>query len=248
MRRSPHPTIPENSRIGRTGHRTSDGRPHVASEGESDIDVDQDGSEDDRPSKSQRKRDMTALQGLGEELVRQPRDRLLRAALPDDLRAAVFEAQAIRDHEGRRRQLQYVGKLMRRIDAAPIQAQIAAWRGESHAETARLHTLERWRERLLGNDRELDALCTAYPAALNPASLQHLRALIRQARKEQAEHRPPRNYRELFKVLKTLMESSHAESDEAEPAASDESAGVVRTAPIVGHMVGLPGMNPVHDV
>lgn len=161
----------------------------------------------DRPSKSQRKRDMTALQKLGEELVAASRDRLARVDMPDALRSAIHDAQRITSHEGRRRQLQYIGKLMRDVETGPIEAAIAVWRGESGAATAQLHALERWRNRLIDDDAALDALCVAHTAALNPATLKQLRTHIRMARKEQAENRPPRNYRELFQLLKEIFEA-----------------------------------------
>ncbi len=169
------------------------------------------GSHDDddtqRPSKSQRKRDMTALQKLGEELVAQPRERLERVDMPDNLRDAVYAAQRISSHEGRRRQLQFIGRLMRDVATGPIEAAIAVWGGESHAETARLHTLERWRTRLLIDDKALDSLSATHSAALNPMTMQKLRLHIRQARREQVENRPPKHFRELFQVLKSIVET-----------------------------------------
>ena len=100
--------------------------------------------------------------------------------------------------------MQYIGKLMRDVDTAPIQAALDAWNGESSAETAQLHTLERWRTRLLADDKALDQLVAAHTAALNPLILQQLRAHIRAARREQTENRPPRHFRELYQLLKTI--------------------------------------------
>jgi ribosome-associated protein len=160
----------------------------------------------DGPSKSQRKRDMTALQKLGVELVELPRDKLERVDLPENLMDAIKQAQNITDHEGKRRQLQYVGKLMRNVDAEPIRATIDGWKGASKAETAALHALERWRERLLGDDEALVKLTTLHPAALNPDTLRELRTAIRMARKEQKEHKPPKHFRELFQILKSILQ------------------------------------------
>src|SRR5476651_1924055 len=84
----------------------------------------------DRPSKSQLKRDMTALQKLGQELIDQPRERVIRVPMPDDVRDAILECQLIKDHEGRRRQMQYVGKKMRTLDeeeVAAIQRTLDSW-------------------------------------------------------------------------------------------------------------------------
>ena len=164
----------------------------------------------DRPSKSQRKRDMIALQDLGAALVEVRRDKLATLELPDILRTAIHEAQRITSHEGKRRQMQYIGKLMRNVETGPIEAALAAWRGESGAEAARLHLLEDWRNRLLAADAggaALAALCRAHPAALNPDTLQTLRNHIRMARREQAESRPPRHFRELFKLLHEIVEA-----------------------------------------
>jgi len=176
----------------------------------------------DRPSKSQRKRDMLALQELGEALVASSRERLAKVELPDTLRDAIREAQRITDHEGRRRQMQYIGKLMRNVDPEPIAAALAAWRGESGAATARLHALERWRDRLLADDSALDSLCAQYTAALNPDTLQRLRQHVRLARKEQAAARPPKHYRELFQVLKDVFEA-HDQAGAGAPPAADGS-------------------------
>lgn len=169
---------------------------------------------DARPSKSQQKRDSTALQKLGEELVEYPAERLERVPMPDALRDAIDEARRIRDHEGRRRQMQYIGRLMRDVDAAPIRAALDAWAGASRADTARLHRLERWRERLLADDDgALTAFATEHTAALNPATLQRLRTTIRAARKEHAEGRPPKHFRELFRLVREVVGDASAAGD-----------------------------------
>lgn len=163
----------------------------------------------DRPSKSQLKREMTALQKLGEELVAAARDRVKRISMPEDVRDAILECQQITDHEGRRRQLQYVGKKMRTLqesEVAVIQTAIDGWRGASKSETAVLHTIERQRERLLADDGALTALLIEHPEL----DIQHLRTLIRNARKEQAEQKPPKAYREIFQLLKSLRGSTTA--------------------------------------
>jgi ribosome-associated protein len=168
--------------------------------------VSDDGPRDDaKPSKSQKKRDMTALQKLGEELVTHAPERLARVEMPDGLRRAVDEARSIRDHEGRRRQMQYIGRLMRDVDVAPIRAAIDAWAGASRAEAAALHELERWRERLIEDDEALTAFAAEHTAALAPDTLQSLRATIRASRKEHADGRPPKHYRELFRLIRGIV-------------------------------------------
>ena len=161
----------------------------------------------DRPSKSQLKREMTALQKLGAELVAAPSDRVKRVPMPEDVREAIMECQQITDHEGRRRQLQYVGKKMRSLtesEVAAIQTAIDGWRGSSKAETAALHAIERQRDRLLADDNALTALREKHP----DLDIQHVRNLIRNARKEQAEQKPPKAYREIFQLLKELKKTS----------------------------------------
>jgi ribosome-associated protein len=170
----------------------------------------------DRPSKSQMKRDMTALQKLGAVLVAEPKERVMRVPMPEDVRDAILECQRIKDHEGRRRQLQYVGKKMRLLEedeVAAIQKVIDSWRGQSKSETAALHALERKREKLLADDKVLTELLQQHPELDG----QHLRTLIRNARKEQAENKPPKAYREIFQILKQLQgneETTESEDDQ----------------------------------
>jgi ribosome-associated protein len=175
----------------------------------------------DRPSKSQLKREMTALQKLGEELVSEPKDRVMRLPLPDDVRDAILECQTIKNHEGRRRQLQFVGKKMRGLEeeeVAAVQRMLDSWRGASKADTAALHALERRRDRLLKDDEALTALLAEYPQA----DVQQLRTLIRNARKEQAENKAPKAYREIFQVLKELQSASSAPVDDEHDASEEE--------------------------
>ena len=163
----------------------------------------------DRPSKSELKRQMNELQKLGEQLVAEPRDRVKRVPMPEDVRDAILMCQTITNHEGRRRQLQFVGKMMRTLDeeeVAVIQRTIDSWKGASKAETAALHALERRREKLLTDDKALTVLLEEQPQL----DVQHLRSLIRAARKEQAENKPPKAYREIFQILKDLSKKPGA--------------------------------------
>lgn len=157
--------------------------------------------EEEALSKTQRKLASTALQKLGEELVVLSPARLDQLHLPELLLDAVNLAKRLGRNEARRRQLQYIGRIMRNIDAAPIQHQLDAWRGSNIQETARLHLLEHWRERLLAEDASLAEFLTAYPRC----DAQHLRTLIRNTRKEQAAQRAPAHYRALFRLLRETM-------------------------------------------
>lgn len=153
-------------------------------------------------SRSQRKRDVEELQKLGAALVDLAPVQLDAIALPDALAAAVREAQRIRSHEARRRQLQYIGKLMRSVDPEPVRAALAALAGQSAAARARHRRLEGWRTRLIEDDGALTEFAAAHPGA----DLQALRTLIRNARREILENRPPRAQREMFRLIRELNE------------------------------------------
>lgn len=152
------------------------------------------------PSKSERKRQMTALQELGAELVALSAERLKKINLPETLREAVRDAQRFTAHEAKRRQLQYIGKLMRGIDCAPIQAALDDIKGVSAAATIRLQRLERLRERLMADESVVGEILQQYPAA----DVQRLRQLRRNALKEAERNKPPHAFRELFRVLREL--------------------------------------------
>lgn len=154
---------------------------------------------DEPPSKSERKRQMHALQKLGETLVALDHARLARLTLPDPLRAAILEAKKITAHEGRRRQLQYVGKLMRQsdVDGADLARQLEDVSGESRAAVALMHRCEKLRDALLQNDSALTAFVAEHPQL----DIQHLRATIRSARREHASGAAPKHARELYRWL-----------------------------------------------
>jgi ribosome-associated protein len=154
------------------------------------------------PSKSQRKRDMAALQDMGAELVALNSEQLTAIELPERLRDAVSAAQKIRDFEGRRRQLQYIGKLMREIDPAPLRARLDQWRSASGMPAALHHLAERWRERLTTEDAAL----TLFAAEYRTSELQQLRSLIASVKRDRAANRPPKHYRELFRLIRTIVE------------------------------------------
>ncbi len=164
----------------------------------------------ERPSKTRQKKAMHELRDLGADLVGLSAGQLRRIDLPEDILAAVRECQKITAHGAHRRQLQYLGKLMRGADDAPIRAGLALLRGESAAETARLHRLERMRTRLLEDEAALSAIAAAWPGA----DLQQLRQLRRNALKEQAAGKPPKNYRAIFQALQELDQQGAAHAAE----------------------------------
>jgi ribosome-associated protein len=152
-------------------------------------------------SKTRRKREMQARQDLGEQLVELSAARLAALRLPERLLDAVLQAKRISKFGALRRQLQYVGRLMREVDVTPIEAQLELWRGQSRQTSAYLHRIERWRERLLASDDALDALARAHPGR----DLARARTLVEAARRERALSQPPTSYRALFLELKTIV-------------------------------------------
>ena len=158
-------------------------------------------------SKTRRKQAMEELQGLGEELVALAGDRVRKIDLPEDLREAIVTAQRMTRHdEARRRQMQYIGKLMRGVEIEPIRAALALVRGESAAETARLHKLERLREELLADEQALSEIVRLYPAI----DVQQLRSLRRAALKENAQS--VRSRRAIFQLIKEADAASENET------------------------------------
>lgn len=152
-------------------------------------------------SKTRRKQEMHALQDMGEQLIQLDPKRLAELDLPETLADAILEAKRIRKHGALRRQMQFIGKLMRDVDAAPIQEKLDAWNGLSSQHTAWLHLLERWRERLLADELALGELGQRYPSA----DLQQLRLLTRNAEKERLANKPPKSFRMLFHELQKII-------------------------------------------
>lgn len=156
------------------------------------------------PSKTRRKAEMHALQDLGEALIRLDPKRLAEiaseAALPERLVDAIREAQSITAWGGRKRQLQFVGKLMRDVDPEPVRRRLALWAHGHAVDSARQHALEQWRDRLIAEPAALDLLAAEKPRLDRP----RFRALIARARDEQARGQPPHAFRELFRELKAL--------------------------------------------
>jgi ribosome-associated protein len=155
-------------------------------------------------SKTRKKREMHELQALGAALAALAEAQLRSMGLDENLLAALLEAKRIKSHEAKRRQMQYIGRLMRELDPAPIRSRLAELEGNSAQATARHRRLEAWRERLIGDDAALTAFAAEHPGA----DLQVLRTLIRNARKEASLGKPPHAYRELFRVLKQIESST----------------------------------------
>lgn len=158
---------------------------------------------DDGPSKSELKRQMTERQKLAEVLAALSSDALKTIPLDEAIKAAIAETNKIKSFEAIRRHKQYLGKLMRFLDEEEldaIQKRLDAIQGVSKAETAKLHHLESYRERLLADDAAFTKMIEQYP----DMDIQNMRTLIRNARKEKETNKPPKAYREIFRVLKDM--------------------------------------------
>ena len=153
------------------------------------------------PSRSQLKRDMEALQRLGEELVALPENQLASIPLPEKLRDAVEFARRITSHGALKRQRQYIGKLMRDVDPAPIRTRLDELRNADRLTKARFQQTERWRDRLIA---EGDAALSEFLSQCPNADRQQLRQLMRAATEEARSGQPPRHSRALFRYIQSL--------------------------------------------
>ncbi|MBS7456246.1 ribosome biogenesis factor YjgA [Coralloluteibacterium stylophorae] len=159
------------------------------------------------PSRSQNRREALAIFDLGERLVGLSESQLAQLPIPEDMLGVIHDTQRIRAPIARKRQLQFLAKHMRHEDEATLEAIRAALdhdKGQSAKETAALHRVEAWRERLLAEgDAALGELVDAHPGI----DRQHLRTLVRNAAAERAKNKPPHAYRELFRVLREALEA-----------------------------------------
>ncbi len=162
------------------------------------------------PSKTARKKQAHALQELGLTLARLPDERRRAVDMPDDLREAIEHYLQFRSHEARRRQLQLVGKLLRRIDPAPLVEAVERFHSGRSAEAERLHAVERWRSALIADDEAVTRWVAAHP----DTDVQELRRLVRSARAEgagqDAEQRQPKSYRLLFRLIRRALEAAES--------------------------------------
>lgn len=160
-------------------------------------------------SKTQLKRDAHALQELGRKLVKMPAAQLARLPLDDELREAIGLAQRIRHkHGGFKRQIQFIGKLLRGMDTGPLTDAIERIEMRDRQANAAFHRLEKWRDRLIDEgDEALAALLECYPQA----DRQHIRALTRNAMRERKQNKPPAAARALFKYLRELDETGDSD-------------------------------------
>jgi ribosome-associated protein len=165
-------------------------------------------AEDTRPSKTQLKQQSQALQDLGVAISQMSADRLARIDMPERLRDAIETFRRTKSHEGRRRQMQYVGKVMRGADEEALREAVADATLGSAKETLQLHETERWRAELMAHDDAMTRWLQLHP----DTDSQQLRSLVRAARRDAAglaaEARQPKSYRELYLFIKPLMTSA----------------------------------------
>ncbi len=161
-------------------------------------------------SKTKLKAEADAAQAIGKKLVDLPKDKLLKLNLPEALFEAVMEAKRITANGAIRRQMQYLGRLMRDLDPAPIVDQLQRWEGKHNEENARFHGMERWRTRLLADAQAVSEFLLAYPQT----DSQQLRTLIRNVQREEAAQKPPKSSRELFKLIRETIEAKSERIEE----------------------------------
>ena len=167
------------------------------------------------PSRNELKQQMQDLQELGEAVAALPPDRLDKLKIDERLRDAIDELRRTRSFEGKRRQIQYIGKLMKHEDPEPLREAVASYRVGSATDTLALHQAEYWRDQLLAADDALANWVEEFPAT----DIQQLRSLVRSARKEKLEpgERHGRAYRDLFKLVKEQLQAgSEGDGDAAE--------------------------------
>lgn len=164
------------------------------------------------PSRNELKKQMHDLQELGEAVAALPPDRLDKLNIDERLRDAIDELRRTRSFEGKRRQLQYVGKLMKAEDPEPLREAVASYRVGSASDTLALHQAEYWRDQLLAGDDALNTWVKDHPST----DIQQLRSLVRSARKEKLEpgERHGRAYRDLFKLVKEQLQAVPGPDDD----------------------------------
>jgi len=159
--------------------------------------------EDLGKSRTRLKKEATALQKMGEKLVLLSDDQLDRMDLPTGLLEAIQTVRAIKSHGARRRQMQYIGSLMRKVDAEPIEQALLAIEQGDYQQAKAFHRIEAWRDQLVNGDDDLiQEILDTFP----DADRSRLGQLVRSARKEKEKNAPPKSARNLFRYLKSLAD------------------------------------------
>jgi len=153
-------------------------------------------------SKTQIKKEMLALQALGEELVALSPAARAKIPLPPELADALALADKLtKKHEALRRHIQFIGRVMRTVDLEPIERALAVVRNTNQAATRKFHLVEDWRDKLIANNDAVTEFIEKYPQV----EIQQLRTLIRNAKREQEKKQPPKAFRELFQLIKPAI-------------------------------------------
>lgn len=155
-----------------------------------------------RPSKSAVKRDMLALQDLGKTLCEMPYDKVKRAPISERLLIEIAEFHKCKSFGAKKRQMQFIGKLMRNEEHEEVQAWVNGETVEQKLKVLHLHAAEQWRDRLIEDPNLLSTFIESYPAAAR----ENLNPIIRQAVQERTAKKPPRNFRQLFQIIYRLIE------------------------------------------
>ena len=166
--------------------------------------------EDEWVSKTQMKKQMNDLQALGMELTKLSSDTLKKIGLDEELFEAIATYKKITSNSALKRQAQFIGRLMRDTDPAPIEAYLAKLRGDNVAHNAFLQRVEQARTRLLADDGAITQFMADFPQA----DAGKLRTLIRNTKKEQEQNKPPKNFRALFQEIKAVMEAGQSDVSE----------------------------------
>lgn len=166
--------------------------------------------EDEWVSKTQMKKQMNDLQALGMELTKLSSDTLKKIGLDEELFEAIATYKKITSNSALKRQAQFIGRLMRDTDPAPIETYLAKLRGDNTAHNAFLQRVEQARTRLLADDGAITQFMADFPQA----DAGKLRTLIRNTKKEQEQNKPPKNFRALFQEIKAVMEAGQSEASE----------------------------------
>ena len=149
-------------------------------------------------SKTQKKKEAEALQDLGEKLVKLSNEQLKDIDMPEELCSAVKQAKAIKSHGALKRQMQFIGTLMRQIDPEPVQEALDEIEQGNYKKAQEFKETERWREELMAGNKELmEEILVKYPSA----DRQQLSQLVRNAVKERKNNKPPKAFRLLFRYL-----------------------------------------------
>ena len=169
-------------------------------------------------SKTKLKAEADAQQAIGKKLIGLSKEKLIKLDLPESLFDAVIEAKRLTANGAIRRQLQYLGRLMRDVDSIRIEEQLQAWDGKNVQGNARFHTMERWRTRLITDPSALQEFFTQFPLT----DIQQFRTLIRNAQREELAQKAPKSSRELFKLIRELSETGQSLDEDGHVIANDD--------------------------